>query len=204
MLYGAVVLAGGRGTRFHGRKQFMEMKGKPLWQHVFDKARNVLETYDCQDNIVAVGVEVPGGEYRSGSVQNGLQALNDATERVIILEAARPLVTKEQIETLLLDKSESASFVMPLVNTVVGRDGMYYDRSLFYDLLTPQAFDYQKLCDAYKTGKYVDMTDETRIMFEEYGCKPHFLETGDNLIKVTYPRDVAVITALIEERPELL
>ncbi len=34
---GAVVLAGGKGQRFQGQKQFCELKGKPLWQHVYDK-----------------------------------------------------------------------------------------------------------------------------------------------------------------------
>ena len=41
---------------------------------------------------------------------------------------------------------------------------------------TPQVFNYELLKKAYDTGKYIDMTDETRVMFEEYGIKPTFLE----------------------------
>ncbi len=46
------------------------------------------------------------------------------------------------------------------------------------------------LVKAYKTGKYTDMTDETRIMYEEYGITPTFVEGGENLYKVTYPHDI--------------
>ncbi len=200
MYYGAIVLAGGCGKRFHGKKQFYMLDGKPLWKHVHDKIADVIGS---SDNIVTVGIDIPGGETRTESVRNGLQNLRGKTERVIIAEAARPLVTREQIKIILGCKSESVSFVMPLVNTVIGRDGTYYDRSSFYDLLTPQAFDYHKLITAYNTNNYLDMTDETRVMYEEYDIKPYLIETGDNLIKVTYPRDVEVIESLLRERPEL-
>ena len=200
MDYGAIVLAGGCGKRFHGKKQFYMLDGKPLWKHVHDKIADVIGS---SDNIVTVGIDIPGGETRTESVRNGLQNLRGKTERVLIAEAARPLVTREQIKSILGCKSESVSFVMPLVNTVIGRDGTYYDRSSFYDLLTPQAFDYHKLITAYNTNNYLDMTDETRVMYEEYDIKPYLIETGDNLIKVTYPRDVEVIESLLRERPEL-
>ena len=35
-----IILAGGKGTRFGGQKQFLEINGKPLWKHVFDKLSN--------------------------------------------------------------------------------------------------------------------------------------------------------------------
>ena len=34
------------------------------------------------------------------------------------------------------------------------------------------------------------MTDETRVMYEEYGITPTFVEGGENLYKVTYPHDI--------------
>lgn len=195
--YGVVVLAGGKGQRFHGQKQFYKLQGLPLWQHVYNRAAQVLGT---KENIIVVGVDIPGGATRTGSVTGGLEKLAADTDRVLLIEAARPLVTAEQIEQLLSDPYDSSTFVMPLVNTVIGRDGTYYNRAEMYDLLTPQAFNFQKLLAAYHTGKYQDMTDETRVMYEEYGIKPHFIETGDNLIKVTYPRDIAVIEEIIKER----
>ncbi len=196
----AIILAAGKGTRFGGKKQFISLHGKYLYQHVLEKAS------DCIDigNIVTVGVDIPGGSTRSESVRMGLKALPSDTSRVVILEAARPLVTREQIQILIEDSWPSTSFVIPLVNTVVSRSGFYVDRSQYYDLLTPQAFNFSLLNKAYETGKYLDMTDETRVMYEEYNIKANFIETGDNLVKVTYPRDVAVIESLIKERGDLL
>ena len=43
------------------------------------------------------------------------------------------------------------------------------------------------------------MTDETRVMFEEYGIKPTFVEGGDNLYKVTYPKDIAFLESFFDE-----
>lgn len=191
---GAVVLAAGKGTRFEGQKQFLTFHEKMLWEHVYAKACECVE----QSNVVVVGVDIPGGSARSESVRIGLEALNPNTERVILLEAARPLVTVEQIRELLEDRHPSVSFVMPLVNTVIMRDGGYLNRNEMWELLTPQAFDYKKLKAAYASERFADMTDETRVMFEYYGIRPHFIETTQNLYKVTYQRDLAVLEGLYQ------
>lgn len=191
---GAVVLAGGKGERFQGQKQFCELKGKPLWQHVYDKIFAVLQS----DNIIVVGVDIPGGETRTESVIRGLNRLSPDTKRVIIAESARPLVTKRQIEEILFDNAPSTSFVMPLVNTVIKRDGAYINREEMYELLTPQAFDYPLINQALNSGQFRNMTDETRVMFEFYGIRAHLIETSENLFKVTYKRDLSIIEGLME------
>jgi len=194
MKVGIIILAGGNGERFHGKKQDLVFHGKQLWKYAYDTAVSVCD----RENIVVVGKDTPGGLTRSNSVFNGLKKLSSKTDRVIILEAARPLVTMKQIEILIKDNSPSSSFVMPLVNTPIGRDGTCYDRNSFYDLLVPQACDYRMLLKAYETEKYKDMTDETRVMYEEYGLKPHLIETGQNLFKVTYPRDIAILETIYQ------
>lgn len=190
----AIVLAAGKGTRFGGEKQFFELEGKPLFQHVLDAACQVIR----RDRIVVVGLDVMGGDTRSNSVRRGLDALPEDTDRVVILEAARPLVTPEQVSILVDDRAPSTSFVTALVDTVVGRDGTYYNRRDLYDLLTPQAFDYGLLKKAYDSGAFDDMTDETRVMYEYHGVSPHLIETVNNLIKVTYKTDIPVITKQAE------
>jgi 2-C-methyl-D-erythritol 4-phosphate cytidylyltransferase len=65
-----------------------------------------------------------------------------------------------------------------------------------YELLVPQAFDYKKLLYAYMSGKYRDMTDETRVMFEHYGITPDFVQGGGNLFKVTYPNDINILESI--------
>lgn len=185
---GAIILAGGKGTRFHQQKQFVKLRGKELWRHVYDKACQLIP----KENIVVVGVEIPGGETRSGSVMNGLKALHDCT-KVLLIEAARPLVTVDQLKTLIDTEADSITFVAPCVDTIIKKDKSYLNRSECLRMLTPQAFNYDLLYKAYKTGKYTDMTDETRILFEEYGIAPTFVEGGENLYKVTYPKDIYII-----------
>ena len=193
---GAIILAGGQGSRFKKKKQFELLCDKEMWKYVYEKALNVVE----RKNIVVVGVDIAGGDTRSKSVYKGLMAMPETCDRVIILEAARPLVTENQIKKLLGDKNKSTTFALPLVNTVIGRDGSYYDRNDFYDLLTPQAFDFKLLKEAYKTGKYEDTTDETIIMFQEYGIKPAFILEGENLLKVTYERDMEIVSNLLKQQ----
>lgn len=195
---GAILLAAGQGTRYHGRKQDMIFHGKPLWRYAYETALEVVG----DENIIAVGKDIPGGVTRTGSVMNGLEALPSSIDRVIIVEAARPMVMKEQIVQLLDDPFPSSTFVRPLVNTVIYRDGTYVNRSEMYDMLTPQAFDRMMLQKAYRSGNFDDMTDETRVMFEYYGIKPHFIETESNLFKVTYPGDLDIIESIYRTRQE--
>ena len=185
---GAIILAGGKGTRFHQQKQFVQLWGKELWRHVYDKACQLIS----KEQIVVVGVDVPGGETRSGSVINGLSILK-ACKKVLLIEAARPLVTVEQLQTLIDCEGDSITFVAPCIDTIIKKDKTYLNRNECLRMQTPQAFNYNLLKQAYDTGKYIDMTDETRVLFEEYRIEPTFVEGGENLFKVTYPKDIAFI-----------
>lgn len=194
---GAIILAAGQGSRYHGKKQDLIFHGKPIWRYVYDTVSSVVPT----KNIIVVGKDIEGGKTRTGSVSKGLEALSDMPiNRVVIAEAARPMVTKEQIKQLLDDTFPSSTFVRPLVNTPIYRDGRYVNRNEMYDLLTPQAFDMEMLLNAYRSGKFTDMTDETRVMFEYYGEKPHLLETENNLFKITYPGDLEIIESIYKNQ----
>lgn len=195
IMTGAIILAGGQGTRYQKQKQFELLNGLEMWKYVYQKTLEVV----TRENVIVVGVDVEGGKTRSESVQIGLKHLPENCGRVIILEAARPLVTVEQIKKLRNDDHASTTFALPLVNTVIGRDGTYFNRNDFYDLLTPQAFDCKLLKQAYDTGKYTDTTDETIVMFMQYGIKPHFILEGENLLKVTYKRDMEVVKQMLEK-----
>lgn len=185
---GAIILAGGKGSRFHQKKQFVKLKGKELWRHVYDKACELIP----KEQIVVVGVDVEGGETRSGSVMNGLNALSDCS-KVLLIESARPLVTVEQLKILIDTDADSITFVAPCIDTIIMKNKTYLNRSDCLRMQTPQAFNFDMLNKAYQTGKYKDMTDETRVLFEEYGIEPTFVEGGENLYKVTYPKDIAFL-----------
>lgn len=190
----AIILAGGSATRFGGqvKKQFLEFHGKELWRHLYETVNSVLP----QERIVVVGIDIPGGLTRSGSVKNGLDWIykKGNCKKVVIMEAARALVTREQVIEIIEKDSPSCCFVTPVVDTVILTDKTYLTRSDCRHLVSPQAFDFNLLYEAYSNCDLGEMrTDETRLMNDTYGIKPDFLEGGDNLYKVTYPKDIAVI-----------
>lgn len=192
---GVVILAGGKGTRFHSEKQFVNFLGKPLWRHVYDKVLKLVP----KENIIVVGVDVPGGKTRSFSVRNGLAKFHNI-KKILIIEAARPLLTVKQIQELIDTKGDSITFVAPCVDTIIMKDKTYLNRNDCLRMQTPQAFNFELLKKAYSSeDKYLDMTDETRVMFEEYGIPPVFIEGGENLYKVTYPNDLNYLKRIIEQ-----
>ncbi|MBR5223859.1 MAG: 2-C-methyl-D-erythritol 4-phosphate cytidylyltransferase [Clostridia bacterium] len=195
----AVLLAAGKGTRYKGSKQDIIFHGKPVWQYPYDLLVSILG----KDHVIVVGKDLPGGDTRTKSVLSGLEAVPRDAERVIIVEAARPMLTERQVMQLLNDEHPSVSFVRPLVNTVIYRNGTYINREELYDLLTPQAFDYNLLLKAYQSNRFTDVTDETRIMFEYHGIKPHFIETDSNLFKITYPGDLDIIESIYKQQQEI-
>lgn len=192
----AILLAGGGGTRFHGKKQFVQIGGYQMWEYPYRKICSLIGA----ENVTVVGVDIPGGSTRTESVLCGMKAVDGNTERVIIIEAARPMVTCEQMRLLIEDESPSVTFVRPLVNTVIYRNGNYINRDELFEILTPQAFDYRLLYEALMSGDFTDMTDETRIMQEFYRISPKFIETAGNLMKVTYPEDLYTVQYLINKR----
>lgn len=188
----AIILAGGMGVRFGSKKQFLEFHGKELWQHLYVTVTKIIPA----SNIVVVGVDIKGGDTRSGSVKKGLEWISTKGDcsKVIVLEAARALVTEEQLDIIVQNESPSACFVTPVVDTVILKDGTYLTRSECRHLVSPQAFDFKLLYDAYRKCDLSEVrTDETRLMYETYGIKPDMLDGADNLYKVTYPKDIAVL-----------
>lgn len=201
----AIILAGGSSTRFGGKvkKQFTTLCGKELWQFLLDTVTSVVP----RSQVVVVGVDIPGGSTRNESVKIGLEWVADRGDckRVIIFEAARPLVTKEQIETIESSTEPSSCFYVPVVDTVIINDSQYFDRSRCKHIVSPQAFDFQLLYEAYKKCVSLEeiRTDETRLMFETYGILPELLRGGDNLFKVTYPKDLAIVGTILSEMQEM-
>ena len=192
-----IILAGGSGKRFGGpvKKQFYEFHGKELWRFLYETACSVLP----KENIVVVGVDIPGGTTRSCSVKYGLDWIAEKgnCKRVVICEAARALVTVEQLHQIIEIDSPSCCFVNPVVDTVILTNKTYLTRSECRHLVSPQAFDFDLLYKAYQECDLGEMrTDETRLMNDTYGIRPDFLEGGENLYKVTYPKDIAIIEAI--------
>ena len=205
MSVSAIILAAGTGERFGKEKQFVEFQGKPLWRHVYNKCLDA----NIFESIVIVGVDgadetylsgrvfflSKGGKTRQESVFYGLHKIR--SKRVVILEAARPLVTVEQIKTIATHTGHSVSFVAPAVETIIYQ-GEHLDRNSCEILQVPQAFTTMLLVEAHMMTCETNATDDTVLMRKMLKIRPDLIPGGHNLFKITYPHDIKVLEHIDE------
>jgi 2-C-methyl-D-erythritol 4-phosphate cytidylyltransferase len=185
--FSCIILAGGKGTRFGAKKQNIKWHGKPLWKHVYDKCIQV------SDDVIVVGYSIHG---RQGAVYNGLRKVK--YDKVVILEAARPAVTVEQIQMIANVNAPSVSYIIKSVDTI-HYYGTHLDRRYCYLLQVPQAFNTNSLRQAHQQCKKGQFTSDTELMELTFNIKSLFIIGGRNLMKVTYPEDLKILDVIINE-----
>ena len=214
MKISCIVVAAGKGTRANlgYNKAYYDLGG-----------RTVLETTLCAlidspiDEIVPVigkddaevyarmipplnKVKAPvfGGDTRRDSVQNGLHAVSEDTDIVLVHDAARPFVTREIIEAVIRDASEyhSAVICTKLTDTVKRVDGNMNavateDRRALVTVQTPQGFDFKMLKRAYESLPADEMATDDAYLFEKCYGQVHLTTApgADKNKKLTNPED---------------
>lgn len=150
-----------------------------------------------------------GGSTRATSVLNGLSALlhrgADGNDWVLVHDAARCLITPEQIDSLIdacQGDAVGGLLALKLPDTlkreVAGRAAETVDRSDKWLAQTPQMFRISELHDALlAAGDRV--TDEASAL-EFVGKSPLLVEGSAQNFKVTYPMDFALAQAVLETR----
>ncbi|NLJ91378.1 MAG: 2-C-methyl-D-erythritol 4-phosphate cytidylyltransferase [Clostridiales bacterium] len=222
----AIVLAAGSGSRMKSNtpKQYMDLGGKPViyyslyafeissidevilvvgeneidynWEHIVKKY-----------NFTKVSKVIAGGDERYLSVFNGLKAI-DYADYVLIHDGARPFITIEILEKVLLSVKEHKACVvgMPSKDTIKISDSNNVitstpDRKYTWIIQTPQAFSYSIIMGAYSKiiddiskglGSNINITDDAMVV-EHTSNYPIKLIEGSYLnIKVTTPEDLII------------
>ena len=153
---------------------------------------------------------VLGGVERADSVLNGLLALEcggaQADDWVLVHDAARPLLEREDLDRLLTDLASDpvgGLLAIPARDTLkqINADGQIVktiDRSVIWHALTPQMFRLgllqRALADALQVG--VAVTDESSAM-EWAGYTPRVVEGQATNIKITRPEDLLFLQTLL-------
>lgn len=159
----ALILSGGSGQRFKSSlpKQYHRILGKMVIEYVVEAALEA-KKIDC---VLIAGAacpslerllkkypsvkSVPGGKKRNETILNGLHALHEMNcERVIILDAVRPLVTGQLMDeyiSLLESGQEAVSTVQPITDSLGCLDMHEVDRSRYYLMQSPEAYDFHLL-----------------------------------------------------------
>jgi len=162
--------------------------------------------------VVAV---VAGGETRSESVRNGLEALPPEIEIVLVHDAARPLVSAALIGSVILAAARVGAAVpgLPLSDTVkrIDADGLVQATiprtadvngvtlSGLTSVQTPQGARVTVLRDAYAnydTTRYGEPTDEASLI-EANGGSVAVVPGDTTNIKITRPEDIALAELLL-------
>jgi 2-C-methyl-D-erythritol 4-phosphate cytidylyltransferase len=228
----AIVPAAGLGTRMGAEtpKQFLELDGVPL---VIFTLRRLAASAAITDFFIATRAEelasledkvararlgrparvVHGGETRQQSVANALAQVSADTEIVLVHDAVRPFVTREQVERLIAEaRGRGAAILgMPAIDTVkeVKRASLPEDVALISATIprerivlaqTPQAFSYALLSEAFAKAKQDGATasDEAALV-ERLGRDVYVVVGSERNLKITRPADMELARFYLEQ-----
>jgi 2-C-methyl-D-erythritol 4-phosphate cytidylyltransferase len=221
----AILVAGGSSQRMGFDKLFAVIAGEPVIAHpirAFERATSVDEIVvvareDRHDEIRNISRDkgfkkvlsiVPGGERRQDSVRAGLDRINHDAKYVAVHDAARPLISPEQIERAFAQcrVHGAATLAQPVNDTLKRVDADLLivgsvDRHQIYAMQTPQIFERKLLEDAYRAvyAENILVTDEVSAV-ERLGCKVALVLDDDFNLKITYPRDLPVADFILRDR----
>ena len=221
----AVILAAGSGKRMGigETKQTLTVLGKTV-------LRRTLEAFDstvCVDSIVVVYKEdeldfvnkechslkkpftlVKGGSCRAESAAIGFGAVSFDAEYVMIHDAARCLITPEEILLVAEGayKYGAATASRPVTDTVKkcdenGKITATLSRSELRAVQTPQAFSKEIYAQALANAKALDdsITDDN-MLAESIGVSPYCVTTFASNMKITAIEDISFAEMIIKKR----
>ena len=224
----AIILGGGSGRRMGSEinKIFLKLRGIPAIVRSIapftglcagaivvaapgevEEMQVILQRYGMDRFVKAV---VPGGSERQHSVFNGLKALPEDAECVLIHDGARSLVTEAVIQRAMesVERHGSGIAAIPVVDTIkrAAPDGEVLDtpdRSTLYAMQTPQAFRTGLIVKAHL--KALDDgflgTDDASLL--EHAGMPVYLSAGDREnLKLTTPTDLKLAELILMARAE--
>jgi len=221
----AIIVAGGSSQRMGFDKLFAVIAGEPVIAHsirAFEHASSVSEIVvvarnERHDEIRKISRAAgfkkvrsiePGGERRQDSVRAGLDRIDHAAKYVAVHDAARPLITPEQIERAFEQcrVHDSAALAQPVNDTLKRADADLLvvglvDRHQLYAMQTPQIFERKLIEDAYRDvdAEKASVTDEVSAV-ERLGHKIALVLNDDFNFKITYPRDLPLADFILRER----
>lgn len=208
-------------------KQYMELEGHPILYYslkVFEESfvdEIILVTRKndivyCNEKIInrygfkKVKKIVAGGKERYQSVYEGLKAIENA-DYVYIHDGARPFLTKDILKRVQTEVEQSHACVVgvPVKDTIkvlncerIVEDTP--DRSLLWQIQTPQTFSYDLVKSAYeelvqKKDKIQTITDDAMVveLMKHHPIK--VVEGSYTNIKITTPEDLRIGSVIIKQ-----
>ncbi|MEA4832853.1 MAG: 2-C-methyl-D-erythritol 4-phosphate cytidylyltransferase [Oscillospiraceae bacterium] len=222
----AVISAAGSGARMGGiSKQLLKINDKTVIEYSLEAFQNSTffdeiiivarqDELDIMKSIAFCGKYskavkvVAGGATRAESVANGFYATDKKCRYIAIHDAARPLVTSKEIDTLAKKVRQCGACACgrALSDTIKRIDNKRRvtetpDREGLVSVFTPQVFSsdiYRSALAAAQKGGFT-ATDDCALC-ERAGFTVRIYDTGNFSLKLTYPGDEKLISSIINSR----
>ena len=228
----AILPASGLGTRMGADmpKQFLELDGVPI---LIFTLRRLAVCPAITDFIIATRAEevdsiairvakenlgrpfrvVRGGDTRQDSVANALTEVQTDADLILVHDAVRPLVTRDQIERVIAEAAscDAAILGIPAMDTVkeVKRASLPADVALITATIprervvlaqTPQVFRTSLLLEAFAKARQdgVSASDEAGLV-ERMGRDVHVVAGSERNLKITRPGDMQLAEFYLRE-----
>ncbi|WP_147115297.1 bifunctional 2-C-methyl-D-erythritol 4-phosphate cytidylyltransferase/2-C-methyl-D-erythritol 2,4-cyclodiphosphate synthase [Tateyamaria sp. syn59] len=203
-----VIVAAGRGLRAGGGvpKQWRDLAGRPVLARTLDAFAGlgpvciVLHPDDigrAPEIEARAEIVVPGGTDRAASVRAGLEALvADSPGKVLIHDAARPLVTPETIEAVIaaLDHGPAAAPGLAITDALWrvegGHVGGTVPREGLVRAQTPQGFRFDSILAAHRRYEGPSAADDVAVA-QAAGLDVTLVPGHEDNMKITGPGDFA-------------
>ena len=222
----AIVVAAGRGTRFGRPKQLLEIAGTPMlaWS-----IRTLAEMPEVDTVVVVTEGEwlteitaiaanaggtkcsavVPGGTTRQASVYEGLRAVPDGCDAVLVHDGARPLIHAEIVRNgmQIIGDGYASLLAVPVVDTVkivephsrVVKETSPRER--LWAAQTPQFATLPDMRLAHEAARrdHFNATDDAMLL-ERIGVTVQIVPGSPDNFKVTLPEDLARAEDILRRR----
>jgi 2-C-methyl-D-erythritol 4-phosphate cytidylyltransferase/2-C-methyl-D-erythritol 2,4-cyclodiphosphate synthase len=213
-----LIVAAGRGERAGGviPKQYVPVLGKPILRWTAEAfAGETIQAVIGSDDEAAYGeamagmkalTPVAGGPTRQHSVMHGLEALAHLKpDYVLIHDAARPLVSRAQIDGVIGALKSGADAAVPLLavaDTLRKQEGgkwVTIPRDGLFRAQTPQGFRFEKILKAHRDHKMHATTDDMALA-ELAGLDIVVVPGEETNLKITTAKDFGMAEQLLGAR----
>ena len=224
----AILLAGGTGARFGAEfpKQFSRIGGKTILEHsifqfdihpdihaivvvihpqYLEKTRKILG----QCRFKKIGCIVGGGKTRQESSFTGIMSCRGHYEKVLIHDAARPLVSADLIEKVIkgLDHHPVIIPAISLTDTIIEVNGenrleRIVNRQTLKRVQTPQGFHFELIKKAHllaRENHVVDAADDCSLVARFGLAEVKLIEGSRKNLKITDPLDLETAGEILKQ-----
>jgi 2-C-methyl-D-erythritol 4-phosphate cytidylyltransferase len=207
----ALIVSGGIGQRFNDviPKQYQIIEGRQVISFVIEACvdakcidKTIVATHRNYTDLIRNTYNVDlteAGEERNQSIRNGLEYIKGhyPCDKVIVLDAVRPLVRSELIDRYmkLLDNYQAVTTAKKITDSLGSYDFHKVDRERYYLLSSPEAFEFDLIYT------YMDARSPLTEVIQQFPEKTRVFLNFEpfNNLKITFKEDIRIAEIFLRD-----